>query len=122
MIRCACDRGGDEREQVVEHVLEAPLDVEGLPVGARELPRGQEVDPDPDEGDHEDRPSVRRRRRDETANGPVDDQAGEDEQRRTVRLRGQDLRAAQPEGGGSRAQAAPRDAAPRATSRARRRP
>ena len=56
-----------------------------------------EVDPDPDEGDHEDRPSVRRRRRDETANGAVDDQAGEDEQRRAVRLRGEDLRAAEPE-------------------------
>ena len=78
-------------------MLKAPLDVERAPVRAGELPRGDEVDADPDERDNEDRPAARVRRRDEAPDSAVDDQAGEHEQRSAVRLRGEDLRAAQPE-------------------------
>ena len=93
----AGDGGGDEREEVVEDVLEAPLDVERPAVRAGELPRREEVDPDPDEGDDEDRRAARVRRRDESTDRAVDDQPGKYEQRGPVRLRGEDLRAAQPE-------------------------
>ena len=81
----------------VRRCWKLPLDVERLPVCARELPGGDEVHADADQGDDEDHAALCGQRRDEPPNGAVDDQAGEDEQRRTVRLRGEDLGAPQPE-------------------------
>ena len=78
-------------------MLEASLEVERVPIRSGELPGCEHVDADPDESDDKDRPAARRGRRNEVANCAVDDQEREHQQRRAVGLRGEDLRAAQPE-------------------------
>jgi hypothetical protein len=71
------DAGDDEGEQVVEDVLEGPLDVETAAVGAAEQPGGADVDDDADTSSDGDEGTVDRRRGDEPRDGfvyEVDDQ------------------------------------------------
>ena len=94
----AGDRGDDERGEVGEEVLEAPLDVHRAAVRAGEHTRRGQVHHDPDERDDEDRLPAGVGRRDQAADRLVDDQERQNEQRGPVGLRREDLCAAKTEG------------------------
>ena len=94
----ARDRGGDECEQIGEHVLESTLDVEAAPPRAGQQHRRGEVHGDTHQRDHEHHGAVGVRRVDQ----PVDRRHGDHQRERhecgAVQLRGQDLGAPEAEG------------------------
>ena len=84
-------RGGDERHEVGQHVLEGALDVQRRAVRAVQDDRGDEVHRHADQGDDEHDAALDRGRVDQPADALVDDQQPEHEQRRAVELGGEDL-------------------------------
>jgi hypothetical protein len=74
------DRGGDERIEVGEDLLEAHLDVEALAVGSREGPGRGDVDRDAGEGDRQDQAGEDLRRRDQPPDCLINDQPRQHQQ------------------------------------------
>jgi hypothetical protein len=89
--------GPQRRVQVGKHVLPGALHVEALPLGAAERPRGRDVDHRAGEADRDDEDAVDVGRIEQPADRLDRDDPGEDEQRRAVDLRGQDLGPSEPE-------------------------
>ena len=63
--------GGDEREQVVEYVLEGALDIEAGPVGLADQPRGGDIHDDADQGGDQHHATGHVRWRDQAPDGLV---------------------------------------------------
>ena len=95
--RRARERRAERRVEVGQHVGARALDVERAPLGARQRPRGRDVDHRADEADDEHDAALDVRRV-AAAAGRLDAiTPAEHEQRRAVDLRGEDLRTAEPE-------------------------
>jgi hypothetical protein len=94
----AGDRGGDEREQVVEDVLERAFDVEAGPVRLRHAPRGGHVHHNARDGGGQDQAAGHRRRVEQPPDCFVGQPPAEQQKGETVGLRGEDLGAFQAEG------------------------
>ena len=88
---------GDEREQVVQHVLERALHVQALAVRPGEDQRRGQVHPDPDHGDDQHGSALDVGRVDEPPDALDADHGAERDQRRAVQLGRQDLGAPEAE-------------------------
>ena len=93
----ARDRRGDEGEQVREHVREGALEVEAAPLRAGQHHRGGQVHGDPGKRHREHDAALHVGRVHEPPDALDHDHYGERDERGTVQLRGQDLRAPEPE-------------------------
>ena len=89
--------GAGERREIGGDVEKCAAHVQALAVTTGEDGSRDEVHRDADERDDEDDPAVHVRRVDETSHRAVDDPDADEEQREPVRLRGEDLGAAEPE-------------------------
>ena len=87
----ARDGRRDEREEVVQDVLEGTLDVEAAPVGAGQDEGGDEVHGDSDDGDDQHGRTLDVRWVDEAPDSLDPDQRPEPHERRAVQLRREDL-------------------------------
>ena len=92
------DRGGDERVEVVEDVLERALDVQAGPVGLADQPGRGDVDHDADQRGDEHQQSLHLRRVEQPPDGLVDEPGREQQQGEPVGLGGEDLGAFEPVG------------------------